>query len=341
MTLRARILGLALLALLWPRGAAAAREVSVSLPDFIRQMRDFMPAEGSNGYVVPSAEDRQAFATAARALLAGDVARAEAALGNYPGFEVLDLRDPTSGAYLALAEKPPLTRGWGFFLFARAPSRPAMVLEMPHPLADRDSELAGAEAATRLHPAAVLFAGAHRYADALRRSDVAHTPQSVFETVHEVLLGAGRVMIQLHGFSATGHVGYPELVMSTGTVAPDAAAKDLCARIVTSGIDCSLFDGSAYLDLGAQDNVQGAAMRAAPGGGGQFLHLETAETIRDQPERLALVVDALAARWPASPSAGGCDVVPSATPPAWLIAAIGLTLARARRGVRSRLHQGE
>src|SRR5437868_1070795 len=83
-----------------------------------------------------------------------------------------------------------------------AAARRSVILEIPHPLADRDSELAGAEAGAALHPAALLFAGAHRYADPRHRSDVAHTPLSVFEAVHEVLLEPGRVAVQMHGFSA-------------------------------------------------------------------------------------------------------------------------------------------
>src|SRR6266496_4009714 len=95
MTMACRVPCLVFLTMLLSREAGAARVVALSLPDFIRQLRDFLPAEGSNGYVVPSAEDRQAFATAARALLAGDVTHAELALGNYPGFEVLDLQAAT------------------------------------------------------------------------------------------------------------------------------------------------------------------------------------------------------------------------------------------------------
>jgi MYXO-CTERM domain-containing protein len=334
------LLSIAWLAALWPRDAAAVRPVAISLPDFMRQVRGFMPAEGSNGYVIPSSEDRQAFQTAATSLKAGDVARAEQALAAYPDFEVLDLTDPSGDRYLALAEKPPIPRGWGFFLFAQAPARPSLILEMPHPLADRDSELAGASAGAALHPAALLFAGAHRYADPRHLSDVAHTPLSIFETVHEVLLDPGRVVIQVHGFSAASHVGYPELVLSNGTTAPDAGARDLCAAILRGGVGCSLFDGTAYADLGAQQNVQGASTRAALGDG-HFLHMETAEPIRDQPDRLQVLIDAIAARWPARPgTSGSCTLSPEADRPGFLPAGVAVVLLLVRRR-RSRSSEGE
>src|SRR4051812_26389441 len=154
-----------------PAPACAARRVTVSMHDFLEQMRALLPTEGSNRYAVPSRADERALAAAATALAMGDVGAAEHALIGYPDFEVLELADPGAGAYLALVEKPPVPRGWGFYFFARTPRRPQLVLEAPHPIADRDTELDAAIAAASLGPAAVLFAGAHRLADAGGLSD--------------------------------------------------------------------------------------------------------------------------------------------------------------------------
>ena len=63
------------------------------------------------------------------------------------------------------------------------------------------------------------------------------------------------VAIQIHGFSAAGHVGYPEMVLSTGTSVPDAQATELCAAIVRGGVGCSLFDGSAYSHMAINRRV--------------------------------------------------------------------------------------
>ena len=330
--------------LLSPRPARAARPITTSLVDYVRSIRAFLPTQGSNAYVVPTAADRLAFRAAARALAADDLATAERALAPYPDFEVLALTDTGSGAsYHALVEKAPIPRGWGFFLFARAPARPDLVLEAPHPLADRDSELAAARAAIALKPAAILFAGAHRYADANGSSDVAHVAASIFESVHEVALTPNRVVVQIHGFSAAGHPDYPEILISSGTTDPGADGEQVC-RLVTGanrGVGCVLFDGSAYVDLGAQANVQGAFARRSFGAG-HFLHIETADSVRGEGPSppLDVLIAALAARWPEPAPTGGCALAPPGDLPDFfgpLAIALALSWRRLRidRGVVS------
>src|SRR6266536_830309 len=126
------LLPVSLLALLAASPALAARKVTKPLVDLVAEMRVFMPGEASGGFVV---------------------ATAERALAIFPGvFEVLDYTDGPGGPkYLAIAEIPGgptglLPRGWGFYFFALRPERPGLVIEAPHPLADRESELDAATA---------------------------------------------------------------------------------------------------------------------------------------------------------------------------------------------------
>jgi uncharacterized protein (TIGR03382 family) len=314
-----------------PTPAVAARRATVRLRDYISNARPFLPTEGSGTYVVPSPQDREVFRAAATALVNGDATGAEQALADYPDFEVLEIDDaPAGGTYLALVEKPPVARGWGFFFFAREPLRPQLVLEAPHPIADRDSELATAISATALRPAAVLFAGAHRYANPAAVSDVAHVSDSVFEAVHEAVMATPLVTVQIHGFSAAGHAGYPEVLLSSGSVVPGRRAKVLCDAMVTGGLGCTLFDGSAYLDLGAQTNMQASQVRRAFGSG-HFLHLETADTVRDDPRRLAVVIDAIAAQSPSRPPPPGCAISGGDPAGAWPVLVAGLVWCLMRR----------
>ena len=331
-----------LLMALAARPARAARPITTSLVEYMRSIRAFMPTQGSNAYVVPSAADRLAFRAAARALAADDVATAERALAAYPDFEILALTDAASGAsYHALVEKAPLPRGWGFFLFARGPARPDLVLEIPHPLADRDSELAGAKAAVALRPAVVLFAGAHRYATANGSSDVAHVAASIFESVHEVALTQGRVALQIHGFSTAGHPDYPEILISSGTTSPGPDGQQVCRSVTAAnqGVGCVLFDGSAYTDLGAQANVQGSFARRTFGPD-HFLHIETADSVRVDGPQLAVLINALAARWPEPETPAGCAMARAENAVNfWAPLAVLLALSRRRhrtdRGVVS------
>ncbi len=299
-----------LLALFAAGPALAARQVSKPLAAFVAEMRVFIPGEGSGGFVVPTPDEQEAFRAAARALGAGDVATAERALAIFPGvFEVLDYTDGAGGpSYLAIAEIPGgptglLPRGWGFYFFARRPERPGLVIEAPHPVADRESELDAAAAVTALRPAAFLLAGAHRYADPKPVSDMAHTSSSVFEAVHEVALEGGRIAAQIHGFSLAAHAGYPELLLSSGDVTPTADVAAICAEVNQGGLRCVPFDGSAFTTLGGLQNVQGGHASSLFGPG-HFLHFEIADAARADPASFAVIVKGIGDRFP---TGGGCS----------------------------------
>jgi MYXO-CTERM domain-containing protein len=313
--------------------ALAARQVVKPLPDFVAAMRVFMPGEASGGFVVPTPGEQEAFRAAAQALRGGDIATAERALAVFHGvFEVLDFTDGLGGPrYLAIAEIPGgatglLPRGWGFFFFARRPEREQLVIEAPHPLADRDSETDAAVAVSSLRPAAFLLAGAHRYADPRPVSDVAHTSGSVFEPVHEAALEGGRIAAQIHGFSLATHPGYPELLLSAGSTTPTADVLAICDSVNRAGVLCFPFDGSAYNDLGALNNVQGS-YAAGAFGPGHFLHFETADATRADPARFGAIVNAIGDRFPAP---GGCSCGSSGGAAAVLPGLLLLLVRRAR-----------
>lgn len=307
----------------------APRAVSGSLESFVLEMRVFLPQEGSSGYVVPTTAERQAFAAAITAAIAGDAAKAELALSPYTDFEVLDFTDEKSGRYLAVVEKPPIHRGWGFIFVARHPSRPGLLVEVPHPLADRDSEVVGARAVSALAPKAFLMAGAHRYALAGRLSDVAHTSGSIFETAHETLAAEGTVTLQFHGFGLAAHPDYPDLVLSNATPTPDEHGLRLCRAVAQAGIDCRPFDGTAFADLGAQTNVQAGFLRRTYQGA-PFLHFETGDRVRQDDARIDALVGSLESEWPAAQGCG-CGSSSSVGPVAWAL----LALFNRRRKMRS------
>lgn len=322
---------LLLLGLVSTLANAAPRSVSSSLETFVVEMRTFLPQEGSAGYVVPTSAERLAFSAAVRAALAQDEAGVEEALAPWPDFEVLDFTDAQSGHYLAIVEKPPLHRGWGFIFVASAPGRPDLLVEVPHPLADRDSEVLGARVASALRPRAFIMAGSHRYALPGRLSDVAHTSNSIFETAHEGLSTEGITTLQLHGFGLSAHPDYPDLVLSNGTPVPDARAQRLCSALADAAIDCRTFDGTAFTDLGAQTNVQAGYLRRTFQGA-SFLHFETGDRVRQDDGRISALVSSLETEWP-PPRAQGCASVSTSNvgPAAWAL----LTLLHRRNRKRS------
>jgi len=316
-----------------PGAASAARPLTQPLIDFVSAVRTFMPREGSLGYVVPTPEERAAFKAAAAALLAGDVAKAEQAIAGRGNFEVLDFRDGDAGPqYWALAEIPPLTRGWGFYFVARSARRPSVVVEAPHPLADEESELSAARLVQRLRPRAFCLAGAHRYADPARTSDVAHTTTTIFEAVHEALLPTTDLTLQVHGFADATHPGYPDLLLSNATAQPDGRGRAICEAVSGAGLVCTLFDGTAYTDLGATTNVQAAASQRALGAN-HFLHFETTERMRKDPASFDALAAAIAGAVPEAPKTG-CAAAPG--PTLWALAPLVAGCRRGRSSSRRR-----
>lgn len=332
---------MAALALLTAQPAMAARAVTRPLVDFVTEMRVFMPGEGSGGYVVPTPGEEEAMRAAARALAAGDAATAERALAIFPGvFEVLDFTDGPGGArYLAIAEIPGgttglLPRGWGFFFFALHPRRPELVIEAPHPVADRESELDAARAVTSLGPAAFILAGAHRYADPKPISDVAHTSSTAFEAAHEAALEGGRVALQIHGFSLATHAGYPELLLSAGEVTPTPDVLAICGEVKRGGLDCVPFDGTAFAALGGLQNVQGSHATSLFGPG-HFMHFEIADAARADPARFGVIVRGIGDRFP---TAVGCSCGSGPASPTLFLGLVALGLYGARPSGSRRRH---
>jgi hypothetical protein len=133
---------------------------------------------------------------------------------------------------------------------------------------------------------ALLIAGAHRNANDDKSADVAHAPQSIFQSVHlalsqEIQTASGDVVIlQIHGFHASNHEGYPQVVFGLGeSPLPNeiAIAQKIKQALSQQGISAGVCTGveSELMELCAKTNVQGSVTKA-----GSFIHIELDEEIR-------------------------------------------------------------
>ncbi|UQX01690.1 hypothetical protein [Streptomyces sp. RerS4] len=201
-------------------------------------------------------------------------------------------------------------RGWGrIYVDLDGPAR--WSVQVPHPLADRDTERLGAEVLRGAPGGVMVLAGAHREAasgaggrgegdeDASPEkdpADMAHRTDSVFHAVVTELTRRGLPGIQLHGFADSSAPG-ARAVVSTG--AGDAAGAEAAAladalegawgarRGRVEGRVRGAPDGRgaaavcrAWADpcpLAGRTNQQG---RLAAERGTRFLHLELARAVR-------------------------------------------------------------
>ena len=235
-------------------------------------------------------------AAAFRAIQDGKPAEA-ATLAAPFGYSVVDYTDVVTNRRLSLLAERQNPDGswphaWGLYIHSVASSSD-MTVEVAHPHADVDTELVGVDIFRASDSANLFVSGADRDARADGSADVAHSAHSIFEAIHEEVLGSSSVIVQPHGFRESGsHRTYGDVVVSSGTGQPPEQLQQLARSLRSAGLRVCLYDGVQCRGLGGTTNVQGRTTRLS---GGQFVHVEMAPQIRASRARSALVARIIAA----------------------------------------------
>jgi len=245
-----------------------------------------MPRANSEGYVLPTNREQADFAELVSMIITDDLARAVdlAIENNYTMNYYVDRGDDYAVSYL-LREQKPIQKGWGLYAF-RVDSTSNLIIEAPHPLYDRRTPTVALDIYRALDARALLIAGAHRNANRDGSADVAHTTESIFQSIHETLsqeiqADAGHIIIiQIHGFHTSKHDGYPQVVFGLGEKPQPkevAIAQRIKDALSEQGISADLCTGieSDLQDLCAETNAQGSVTDE-----GAFIHIELDEKIR-------------------------------------------------------------
>lgn len=288
---------------------ANAQSRSGNLDRYLQNRIDQMPGAGQNDYQAPSAQNRQALGQAIEHLLAGAIAKARNQASAFD-YEVLLFRDtsqkPTDRFYLLQAQKP-VKHHWGLYAFAKAPLRPSLILQAPHPKFDLNTGDEAVFCFKRLKARALFLSSVHRcnHTDTstcsgstticdnspspYRISDMAHVVNTGFQ---EATATANRslenpVFIQLHGFARSSSEPYGYLSNGTRQKTNQAYANQLAQTLKQT--DSVLTFGIAHRDtlseaLWAFNNVQGRLINGSPApcrqnattANGRFLHIEQA-----------------------------------------------------------------
>ncbi|MEV7173949.1 hypothetical protein AB0O18_30140 [Streptomyces sp. NPDC093224] len=215
-------------------------------------------------------------------------------------FSLQPIEDSVSGRRYAevadaAARSDGANRGWGR-VYVDLDAKPAWIVQVPHPVADQNTERLGAQVLRGAPGGVLVLAGAHRNAAEGGAADVAHRTDSVFHDVISELMTRRLPGLQLHGFANSS---FPEFDAVVSTGAGDRAvseAKLLSKELDRRGLDvCRAYTRKCRLS--GSSNEQG--MLAAEEKLG-FLHLEVSRRNRISDEQLGQVAEAigvLTQRW--------------------------------------------
>lgn len=227
-------------------------------------------------YAAPDERQREQLAKGVGRLLAGDAREAERLLAPI-GLGVTRLTDTDSGRRYdeVAALRPGRNARWGR-LYVSADSGVHWSAQVPHPVADRDTESLGVRLLEDTPGGALVLAGAHREAGRGGAADVAHREDSAFHTIVRELQERGVPGVQLHGFAESSDRPY-DTVISTGAAesAPGEVAA-LADRMAAEGLRVCR-GWSARCPLEGTTNVQG---REAQRRHTTFVHVELAPDAR-------------------------------------------------------------
>lgn len=277
-------------------GLSVACQTQRQPPTLAQAIQDAVAHQPAS-FTTPDTARREAVGDAVEALLASTPITIP------QGYQRLRLRD-AGGALAALAEIGSSRRGDGLYV-VRTGRRAPLVIEAPHPVTDRGSELVAAAVFADTRAEALLVAGTRRDAAPDGGADTAHSGATVFAEVDRRLSVAGVTVVQIHGFATSNHPGYPQVVLSDSTPTPGLWLSTLAQALQRAGASTCVFDGSVCRELGATHNVEAGHAQAS---GARFVHVELADGARatgDERRRVsAALAHALQAILSPAPSQG-------------------------------------
>lgn len=300
-----------------------------SLDAYVRDLKAQIEAianRGSDAFITPSSADVSQFGAAMQALLTGDIEGARSAL-NILRYDLYDLNDDSGKSYLVAQERSTGFRGQGTYLVDSQYVR-NVVIEVPHPLWDRNTPEEAVAIFQALSARALFIAGTHRCANPgiesgcsgtttsclgpsipVRISDAPHSTGNFMYAAHgaTLQLAPASVSINLHG-----NAGEPYAIeISDGTRRFDGETplvnrlrNALIARSADAGSCNAAEDHLTSSNFCGTTNAQGRLSNGSPepctvnasAPSGLFLHIEQHQDVRDNP---AVLIDALQEAVPA------------------------------------------
>lgn len=230
-----------------------------NLFELIKSIRNAMPTAGTNKFKIPVRQDLDAFKHIFTKLKFNDTTGIIETIKQY-NYKIIEYTDTlVNKSFIILLEENPIQNGWGTYIYSKN-STNDITIEVPHPIWDTNTWDVGIKTFLKINAKWYIMAGTHRYANTDSSSDVAHTDKSIFNIAHQTI--ATLISIQIHGFNKSNNIyaGYPDIVISNGTLYPQEILYRLANNFKTFNFSTGVFDKATYTQLsrlGATTNVQG------------------------------------------------------------------------------------
>ncbi len=255
----------------------------------VQQFAQGMSAE--TGYQRPTQAERTAVRDGVQRVLDNVPNEAKDVLAT-AGYTIRERVDTaTQRTYHEISDNAEPQRGWGRIMIDTSGSS-RLGVEVPHPKADQDSESLGVELFRKVPGSVLVVAGAHRRAAENRVADMAHTTNSVFEDVHELLVTRRVPVVQLHGFQ-NETAPDSDVVVSAGPPLNSPSAVRIAQGLESAGLSVCKPWETGCPGLEATTNVQA---RYSAEQNADFVHVEVSRDIRDSPSARDKVATVLAGR---------------------------------------------
>lgn len=301
----------------------AQTSISGDIVTLINSKINTLPGSFTNVYSAPSASDIEEWNSLILNIVEenySDAATKASGLG-YELFEVTN----DDKVYYMLTKTDDSSNYWGTYVFNSKACRSNLVIQSPHPIADRNTGKQGVFVFKEVDAYAFFLSGTHRCnnttfsacsgttticsgssSEKYRISDAAHNTNSAYQVTTEVIKDQiNPYFIQLHGFSKES--SDPYVIMSNGARVLTGADKLTELKNQLAAEDNSLTFKLSHIDLGwnkllAFTNTQGRYINNSldPCGTnatiatGRFIHIEQEyEKLRSAESKWLLMANAI------------------------------------------------
>lgn len=279
---------------------ALCEERSGDLAEFVSDIVDKMPGKGSQGFINPSPEQLLTWRELVKAFAAKDWPTLATRLSETKNYQMLVFNDSkTQKAYPILAERDPISLGWGTYI-QNPEAKRNLNIHVNHPLYDRNTWKIGTALFQQSAAHYLFLAGTHRFANGsgeFVESDTARNRQGPFQVVHEIVSQKDDLTVSIHGFTHdtkySPEINTSDVILSAGAPEVPSIVTHLEKSLRQHGLLPGVYDGGpSYKDLSGGVNPQGQYSNKTYGAG-QFVHVEIEQKYRQDDGLLTTLVSGL------------------------------------------------